>query len=141
MESPTLNLSLPLENWFLWPSSLTRASHINFVSACPMYKELLRFVWGFEVLEQTQASHKLGKHPPLGFAHSRILTFSLELKQIALGEKMTFLESITFFIIKMYKTSMMPFTGLRIHSRMKSMPFECLRKLRLHVFNPNPGGD
>lgn len=54
---------------------------------------------------------------------------------------MTFLEGITFFIIKMYKTSMMPFTGLRIHSRMKSMPFECLRKLCLQVFNPNPGGD
>lgn len=91
----------------------------------------------FEVREQTQASHKLEKCPPLGCAHSPVLAFSLELKQMAFGEKMTFLEGVTFSLLRCTRTSMMPFTRLRIHSRkvarsslMNSMAFACLRRHR-----------
>lgn len=79
-----------LENCFLCPSSLTLDSH-TLDSVCPTtYKNCWgcpEVCLGADMLEQTPASHTPGKHPALGFTHSPVGTFSLELKQSALGEK------------------------------------------------------
>lgn len=85
------NLHPSLENCCLCPNSLMLDSHKNFRISLPYYvQELLRLfrgLLGVDMLEQTQASPTPGKHPALGFTHSPVLTFSLELKQIALGEE------------------------------------------------------
>lgn len=88
------NLHPSLENGFLCPTSLTLDSHTHFRISLPLLytrtPEAVRSLFGLAVLEQAQASHNPGKHPALGFTHSPVLTFSLELKQIALGEKNIF---------------------------------------------------
>lgn len=81
-----------------------------------MYKNspeaVQKMVLGFEDTGANPVlSHKLGKHPPLGFTHSTVLTFLLELQQITLGEKWHFWKVLPFLLLST-KMSVLSFTKL-----------------------------